>query len=58
MVIGSIIGSYIPVLFGAGLFSYISILFSGIGGILGIWIGLKLITRSGFFLLWLFLFFF
>lgn len=42
MVIGSIIGSYIPVLFGAGLFSYISVLFSGIGGILGIWIGLKL----------------
>jgi len=42
MIIGSITGGYIPVLFGAGIFSYISILFSGIGGILGIWIGLKL----------------
>ncbi len=42
MTIGSIIGGYIPVLWGAGLLSYSSILFSGIGGILGVWIGYKL----------------
>ncbi len=42
MFIGSIIGGYIPILFGASLISYSSVLFSGIGGILGIWIGYKL----------------
>ena len=42
MTLGSIIGGYIPTLFGAGLLSYSSILFSGIGSILGIWIGYKL----------------
>ncbi len=41
MIVGSIIGGYIPVLWGAGLLSYSSILFSGIGGILGVWIGYK-----------------
>jgi len=42
MSIGSIIGGYIPTLFGAGLISYPSVLFSIIGGIAGIWIGYKL----------------
>jgi len=42
MTIGSIIGGYVPTLFGAGLISYSSVLFSGIGGILGVWIGYKL----------------
>ena len=42
MTIGSIIGGYIPMLWGAGLLSYSSVLFSGIGGILGVWIGFKL----------------
>lgn len=42
MIIGSIIGGYIPTLFGAGLISYTSVLFSGIGAILGAWIGYKL----------------
>lgn len=42
MIIGSIIGGYIPTLFGAGLISYTSALFSGVGGILGIIIGYKL----------------
>lgn len=42
MIIGSIIGGYVPMLFGAGLISYSSVLFSGIGAILGVWIGYKL----------------
>lgn len=42
MTIGSIIGGYIPTLWGAGFFSYSSILFSGIGAIIGILIGYKL----------------
>ena len=42
MIIGSTIGGYIPTLFGADLISYTSVLFSGIGGILGVWIGYKL----------------
>jgi len=42
MTIGSIIGGYIPTLWGAGLISYSSVLFSGIGAIAGIWIGYKL----------------
>ncbi len=42
MTIGSVIGGYIPALWGAGLFSYSSVLLSGLGGILGVWIGFKL----------------
>ena len=41
MTVGSIIGGYIPVLWGAGIFSYSSVLFSGIGAIIGVWIGYK-----------------
>ncbi|MDD5032859.1 MAG: hypothetical protein PHC85_01965 [Candidatus Pacebacteria bacterium] len=40
--LGSIVGSYIPALWGAGIFSFSSIIFSGIGAILGIWVGFKL----------------
>jgi len=36
MTIGSLIGGYIPTLWGAGLISYSSVLFSGLGGIVGI----------------------
>lgn len=42
MVFGSLIGGYIPVLWGADIFSFSSILTSGIGGILGIYIVFKL----------------
>lgn len=42
MIIGSIVGGYLPTLFGVSAFSYTSVLSSGIGGILGIWIGYKL----------------
>ena len=42
MTVGSVIGGYIPTLCGAGLLSYSSVLFSGLGAILGVWIGYKL----------------
>lgn len=34
--VGSVIGGYLPALWGVGLFSFTSILFSGLGGILAI----------------------
>jgi len=40
--IGSIIGSYIPKLWGAGFLSVSSLIFSSIGAIVGIIIGLKI----------------
>lgn len=45
MTVGSIVGSYIPSLLGFDIFSLVSILGSGIGGILGIFIAYKL-TRD------------
>lgn len=42
MIAGSFIGGYVPVLFGADLLSFTSIIGNGIGGILGIWIAFKL----------------
>ncbi len=42
MVIGSLAGGYIPVIFGAGLLSYASVLGNGLGGILGIIVVYKL----------------
>lgn len=38
MVVGSTIGGYIPVFFGASFFSAWSLLGSAFGGVLGIWI--------------------
>jgi hypothetical protein len=42
--IGSIIGAYIPALWGAGVLSFSSIVFSAIGGIAGIVIVWKLFS--------------
>jgi hypothetical protein len=42
MTVGSLIGGYLPVLFGADIISYSSVLFSGVGGILGVIIGYKI----------------
>jgi hypothetical protein len=39
--IGSVIGAYIPALWGAGLFSLSSLIFSALGGIAGIIIVFK-----------------
>ena len=42
MTIGGTIGAYIPLLWGDSAFSFSSVIFSGIGGIGGIWLGYKL----------------
>jgi uncharacterized membrane protein YeaQ/YmgE (transglycosylase-associated protein family) len=42
LTIGSSIGSYIPSLWGAGMFSFSSLLFSAIGSIIGIYLGFKI----------------
>jgi hypothetical protein len=42
VLIGSVIGGFIPDLWGAGLFSYYAVLFSGIGGLVGLWFGYKM----------------
>ena len=39
---GSIIGGFIPDLWGAELFSYSSVLLSGVGGLAGLWLGYKM----------------
>jgi len=41
IVSGSIIGGFVPLLWGAGVFSGWSIITSGIGSLAGIWIGVK-----------------
>ncbi len=40
--IGSAVGGYIPTLWGAGLFSFSSVIFTAVGGILGIYLGVIL----------------
>ncbi len=42
MLIGSTVGGIIPSLWGAGMFSFSSIILSALGGILGIWVGYKI----------------
>ena len=42
MTMGSFIGGYVPVLWGAGLLSFTSVIGNAIGGLLGIWITYKL----------------
>lgn len=39
---GTFAGSYVPVLWGASSFSTISLVFGGLGGVVGIWLGIKL----------------
>jgi hypothetical protein len=39
MIVGSAVGGYLPVLWGGDLFSFSSLILSGVGGILGIWLG-------------------
>ena len=42
MIVGSIMGGYLPVLWGADFLSYWGIITSTVGGLLGIYIGYKL----------------
>ena len=42
MIVGSTIGGAIPTLWGAGFFSFSSIILTAVGGIVGIWLGFKL----------------
>ncbi|MDP3988140.1 MAG: hypothetical protein Q8P80_03270 [Candidatus Levybacteria bacterium] len=42
MFIGSIIGGYVPMLFGVGLLSFTAIITSTIGGIIGVLVAYKL----------------
>jgi len=41
MIIGSVIGSYVPTWFGADFFSLSSIICGAVGGVLGIWLIFK-----------------
>ena len=41
-VIGMTVGGFVPELWGAGSFSLSSLLFSGVGGVAGIWLGARL----------------
>ena len=42
MLIGSTVGSFVPLLWGASALSISSILLSAVGGVVGIWAGLRL----------------
>jgi uncharacterized membrane protein YeaQ/YmgE (transglycosylase-associated protein family) len=44
MIIGSLIGGYLPTFFGVSVFSYTSIITSGIGGIIGIVVTYNLVN--------------
>ncbi|MEH1839681.1 MAG: hypothetical protein V7L20_13125 [Nostoc sp.] len=48
MFIGSTIGSYIPALWGGSVLSFTSIVFSVIGGLVGIWLGYRVSKYLGF----------
>ena len=45
MIIGSLAGGYLPVLWGGSVFSMSSILWSAAGAFFGIWVGFKVATR-------------
>ena len=42
MIIGGILGGYLPTLWDASMLSLSGVIFSALGGFLGIWIGYKL----------------
>lgn len=44
MVVGSLIGSYIPTLFGLDMFSLTSVFTGAIGALIGIWLVFKLLS--------------
>lgn len=44
VLVGSTVGGYLPVLWGSSSFSITSLLFGAIGGVAGIWVGIRLST--------------
>lgn len=42
MIIGSVIGGFIPALWGAGMLSFSSILLSGLGAVAGIYVAFRM----------------
>ena len=42
VMVGSSIGAWVPMLWGASIFSFSSVIFSGLGAFLGIWAALKI----------------
>lgn len=42
VLVGSTVGGYVPSLWGAGLFSFSSMLFGALGAIVGIWLAFKI----------------
>jgi len=45
LIVGSLAGGYIPVLWGGSVFSISSLLFSALGALAGIWFGFKIARR-------------
>lgn len=43
MIIGSTLGGLVPTMWGAGMLSFSSLLFTALGGLVGIWLGFKMI---------------
>ena len=41
LTVGSAIGGYLPALWGGDLISFSSVVFSAVGGIVGIWLGYR-----------------
>ena len=42
MIVGTVIGGFVPTLFGESAFSVLSVITTAIGGGLGIWAGFKI----------------
>lgn len=42
--IGSIIGGYIPTFFGVSVFSYASVIWSGVGSVIGVYVAYKFVN--------------
>jgi hypothetical protein len=45
LIVGSLAGGYVPVLWGGSVFSISSLLFSALGALAGIWVGFKIARR-------------
>jgi predicted MFS family arabinose efflux permease len=48
MIVGTLIGGYMPALWSGSMFSILGIILSVLGGVLGIWSGYRLSQALGF----------